>query len=216
MYIEYACTDYSLNEIDVKANVEHAIKHNIKNICVLPYSINTIRNIDNNIKIICILDYPFGLSDLKSRSSIVLNAVKSNISTLDIVAPNKILANRKYDKFRDDIKANLDLCSENNVELRYILEYRVFSHEVLAKVCQILKSFNINTIIPSSGVFLDDINDNLIACNFLNMKSGINVISSGNIYLEKHAKLIALNANIFGTRLYHKNSIDLLSKYFSN
>lgn len=211
MYIEYACTDYSLNETDVKTNIDYALKHNIKNICVLPYSINTVKNLNSEINTICILDYPFGLSDLKSRSSIVSNAIKSNVNTIDIVAPNKILANRKYDKFREDIKANLDLCLENKVELRYVLEYRVFSHEVLAKVCQILKSFNINTVLPSSGVLLDDINDNLIACNFLNAKSDINVVCNGNIYLDKHIKL-AINSNNYGLRLYHKNSIDLLVK----
>ena len=208
MYVEYACLDYSLNETDVQSNINYAIKKGITNIAVLPYSIASIKNLYPDISLICPLDYPFGLSDPKSRNNMVSQATKAGVSIIDLVTPNKILANRKYDKFRDDIKSNLVLCQENNVKLRYILEYRVFSHEVLAKVCQILKDFGIDTVLPSSGIFLDDINDNLIVCNFLNLKSGINIICNGNIFLEKHAKAVKKSGN-YGARLYYKNSIDI-------
>ena len=45
-YIDYACYDYSINEIEVEQNVIKAIKLGVKNISVFPYSINTIKNID--------------------------------------------------------------------------------------------------------------------------------------------------------------------------
>lgn len=142
----------------------------------------------------------------------VEQASKLGVSTIDIVTPNKILVNRKYDKLREDIRSNLAICKENSISLRYILEYRTFSHEVLAKVCQILKTFEINTILPSSGIFLDDINDNLIVCNFLNSKSKIGVICNGNIYTAKHMQNAMSGINS-GLRLYYKNSIDLYSQY---
>jgi deoxyribose-phosphate aldolase len=212
MYIEYACLDYSLTEIETQSNIEYAIKNGINNIALHPYSITSTKNLHPNINISCQLDYPYGLSDIKSRNFMVTQACKSGASTIDIVSPNKILTNRKYDKFREDIRSNLEICKEHSVSLRYILEYRVFSHEVLAKVCQILKTLEINTVLPSSGIFLDDINDNLIVCNFLNTKSGINVICNGNIYTAKHIQNTMLSTNN-GLRLYYKNSIDLYNQY---
>lgn len=212
MHIEYACLDYSLTEIEVQSNIEYAIKNSITNIVLHPYSIGPIKNLHPNLNIACELDYPYGLSDIKSRNFMVEQACKTGVSTIDIVTPNKILTNRKYDKLREDIRSNLAICKEHSVSLRYILEYRVFSHEVLAKVCQILKTFDINTVLPSSGIFLDDINDNLIVCSFLNTKSKIDVISNGNIYTAKQIQSALTGPNT-GLRLYYKNSIDLYTQY---
>lgn len=206
MYQEYACYDYSLNETETLNNVVEAIKFGITNIFVLPFSLNTIKldSIDSS-KIGCPIDYPYGLSDLKSRQFMVEQAIKTNkISMIDLMIPTKIITNRKYDKFREDIKNNLEICAKSSIKLRYMLEYRVYGHEVLAKTCQILKEFGISTILPSTGMMLDDINDNLIACTFLKEKTGINTICNGNIYLAKHMQNI-INSNIYGIRYHHLN-----------
>lgn len=217
-YIEYACYDYSLTEIETQQNISSAIKSGIKNISILPYSINSIKNIEGfkneDINLSCPIDFPNGILDAKSRNFTVSQLVKNGLSSLDIMAPSKILANRKYDKLREDIRSNLDICLEKNVKLRYILEYRIFNHEILAKVCQILMSLGIDTIIPSSGMMIDDINDSLIACNFLSVKSGINVICNANIYNRNHIKLIK-SANTFGIRLNNLSTIDLIKEKYT-
>lgn len=206
MYQEYACYDYSLNETETLSNVSEALKFGITNIFVLPFSLNSIKiEMLNSVKIGCPIDYPYGLSDLKSRQFMIDQVIKSNkVTMIDLMIPTKTITNRKYDKFREDIKTNLELCNKSSVELRYMLEYRVYGHEVLAKTCQILKEFGISTILPSTGMMLDDINDNLIACAFLKEKSGISTICNGNIYLEKHMKNV-INSNVYGMRYHHLN-----------
>ena len=206
-YIDYACYDYSINEIEVEQNVIKAIKLGVKNISVFPYSINTIKNIDEIkqgiVKVSVAADFPFGLSDIKTRNFLVSQLCKSSINGIDLLIPTKIISNRKYDKFREDVKTNIEICQENNIQLRYILEYRVFSHEVLAKVCQILLSFGIDCVFPSSGIMIDDISDNLIASNFLTTKSKIKSICTGNCYNTKHAKMIKNNADLYVIRFFH-------------
>lgn len=212
MYLEYCCYDYSINEVETTNNVSMAIKHGIRNIFLLPYSVAyQAKNdlINQSVKFGSVIDFPYGLSDQKSRNSMVENLVKSNkISMLDIMIPTKIITNRKYEKFRDDIKSSLDICASANIKIRYILEYRVYSHDVLAKICQILKTFNIDTVLPSSGMMLDDIHDNLIACKFLQTKTQINTICNANIYLDQHVKYIK-NSQIFGARIHNTFSLDL-------
>jgi deoxyribose-phosphate aldolase len=213
-HIEYACYDYSLNEAEVESNINTAIKAGVTCVSVLPYSISTIKNIpaikDKNIQISCPADFPNGLCDPKTRNFLITQLSKLNINYIDLFIPTKIITNRKYEKFRDDIRTNLEICRENNIKLRYILEYRVYNHEVLAKVCQILLDFGVDTILPSSGTMIDDINDNLIACNFLMTKSKINTICTGNIYTEKQALTIKNMDNLYGIRLFHLPSIKIV------
>lgn len=210
-YIEYACHDYSLNESEVEANVVAATKFHINTISVLPYSLPSIKNLssikDKNIGIACVADFPGGNCDSKSRNFLISQLCKQNVNFIDVMIPTKIITNRKYDKFREDIRSNLEICNEHNIQLRYILEYRVYNHEILAKVCQILVDFGIKTVFPSSGMMLDDISDNLIACNFLMTKSKINTICTGNVYHEKHASLIKNIDNLYGIRFFNLSSL---------
>lgn len=208
MYIEFACLDYSLTETDVQNKIKYAIDRGINNICSFSYSINLIKSIDPKVNIFCPIDFPYGILDSKNRNHILNSLIKNNIAGIDLMIPTKIISNRKYEKLREDVRSNLEICKNNGLQLRYMLEYRVYNHEILAKICQILKDLGIDTILPSTGTMLDDINDNLIACSFLNTKSNIQVICNGNIYTEKHANNIK-KTNLYGIRLHHANSIDL-------
>lgn len=215
MYIEYACYDHSLLEDEVKENIINALKLGIKHISTYQYSLSQVKSIidstDPNISLSCPADYPYGLSDLKSRNHIVSQIAKVGVSTIDLVMPSKFVTNRKYDKIREDIKSNLEICQNNNTNLRYILEYRVFNHEILAKICQILKTMDIHQIIPSTGQMIDDINDNIIASKYLQVKSGINPIVNGNIWTQKQADTV-VGAGVTDLRLHHLSSLYFFMK----
>lgn len=213
MQIEYACYDYVLSEEDTKNNISSALKLGIKNISTFAYSISSIRPlISNEINLSIPVDFPYGISDTKVRNFSINQLSKiENVKTIDIVAPAKILANRKYDKFRDDVKSNMDICNENNLNLRYILEYRIFNHEILAKICQILYTFGVKEVLPSTGQMIDDINDNLIATKYLSAKTSIKVISNGNIWNSNQIDNIK-NSSIYGIRFHHLSSLELFLK----
>lgn len=214
MYIEYACYDYSLSDDEVKANITSAINLGVKNLSIHYAYISLIKQIISSSPTLSIsspIDYPYGLSDSKIRISGIENAAKAGVSTIDMTVPAKFIANRKYDKLRDDIKNNLLICQQNNLILRYILEYRVFNHETLAKTCQILKNLGVEYVLPSSGHMIDDINDNLIASKYLMAKSNINVVCNGNIWTEKQAELVK-SSNVYGVRLHYISALQLFIK----
>jgi deoxyribose-phosphate aldolase len=213
MQIEYACYDRALTEEEIKTNISCAAKLGIKNISTYQYSLPYIKPIvtEHNMLVTCPADYPYGLSDLKTRNFMVSQIVKSGVYGIDLVTPSKSITNRKYDKIRDDIKSNLEICQANNVELRYILEYRIFGHEILAKICQIFKSMGVDTVIPSTGQMIDDINDNIIAAKYLSAKSNINVVINGNVWNQKHIENIK-NADIKNIRLHYLAGLDFFIK----
>lgn len=213
MQIEYAAYDIAINEDEIKNNIQEAVKYNPSCISIHPYSLSSIKGlVPEHIKISCAVDYPMGLNDTITRSNVVQQIAKNNqVSIIDLNIPSKLIVNRKYDKFREDIKINSEICKEHNVQLRYVLEYRVFSHEILAKLCQILKTFDIQQILPSSGFLLDDINDNIIAAKYLMTKSDIKVICNGNLWTKQQVENVG-KAGVYGLRVFHLPALELATK----
>jgi deoxyribose-phosphate aldolase len=214
MHTEYACYDISINEEEVKQNVASAMKMKPSVISVHPYSVSYVKNLlDDSVLLSCVIDYPMGLNDTATRHSVIsqIIAKQSRVNIIDISIPSKLIVNRKYDKFREDIKTNMEICQKHNIELRYMLEYRIFSHEILAKVCQILKTFDIKRVLPSSGFMLDDINDNIIAAKYLMAKTGIEVVCNGNIWHKTHIDNVH-KSGVYGLRVNHLASLELLVK----
>lgn len=214
MYIEYCLYDRTLNEKEILKEIEDALNAGVSDFCLLPYSLSSIKNsglLKKDIRIAIPLDFPFGVMDLDSRKSNISNIIdKYNINSIDIVAPSKILSNNKYSKLREDIDNIKEIIAEKSIDIRYILEYRLFNHHVLARCCQILTDKGIKTIIPSTGNMIDDINDNIIACKYLESKSKIKTICSGKIYSEKHRDIV-LNSEINRIRVFNMHSIHLLN-----
>ena len=207
-FYDTASSDDELKEIIKNINIL-----NPDTICVFINHIKVIRNnISENIKISTPIDYPLGNSDTKTRLCAIDSAIKNGANIINLVAQPYYLCNRKYEKFRDDIKQAQDICTKNNVELRYILEYRIFTYELLYKVAQILLSNDIKTIYPSTGYLLDDINDNILACALINKKvPNINIISNGNIWNISQINNIN-KSKLFGIKVNSINALKLLQE----
>lgn len=214
MNLEYCYYDITLKDSELLEIVSKVIKFNLRSISVLPSYLKPIKSLLSNTKIglSSPIDFPLGIMDLSSRLTIAENCIKNGASILDVLCPAHLLCNRKYDKFREDIKEMQNLCSNSNLEIRYILEYRQFSYELLYKVAQILYDFNIKTIYPSSGYFIDDISDNITASALINKKvPDINIICTGNIWNNNQIKM-AQKSKIYGLRVNSLNALELITK----
>ncbi len=211
MIIEYSTYDISLSDEELKLNIQQAksLQPNTVSVLLPHIKIAKILLVDSNIKLCTSIDYPLGIMDAKSRTFTIEMACKLGVNIINIVAPPHLLCNRKYDKFREDIKNNLEICTKNNVELRYILEYRVFTYELLYKVSQILTEGGIDTVYPSTGYLLDDINDNILASAMINKKSDINIICNGNVWNINQINTIR-KSSLFGIKVNSINALKLL------
>lgn len=212
-YIEYAIYDIDFDEDEVKHYIELARDYKVNCVSVPYFYTKFCRSILKNDSIITAtsIDYPLGLSDTKSRNTAVSQAIANGAQKIEIVLQNNYLSNRKYDKIRQDIKSNLEICQDKAVDLYYYLEYRIFTHHSLIKACEILKEFSLNTVYPSTGHMLDNIDDNIIASVLLNQKTNINTIFTGNIWTKAHIDKLQ-NSNITYIRSTNINSIMLCQK----
>lgn len=200
MLLEFAQHDFTLNELETKQSIIDAIKYKPDHISVFPHHLKNISQL-TSIPLCSPIDFPIGLSDNKTRLLMAQFAIKNGARILDVTYPSYPITNRKYDKFREDIKNFNNLGIENNVDIRYILEYRKYSYELLYKLTQILLDFGICTIFLSTGYFLDNITDNILAAGLIMKKNpNINIILTGNIWTNSHVKNIT-NTNMNGVRV---------------
>lgn len=214
MKIEYSLYDVSLNEEDIKKNILQSLTFDIDQLCVLPYNTKLAKLLTEGYKttVATCVDYPLGIMDTKNRALAIEQAIKNGTQSIDIVIQTGPLVNRKYDKIKDDINTNLDLCLENKINLRYLLDYRIFTYDTLYKISRILISYGICEICPSTGYFLDDINDNIIAAAMINKKEpSISIVCNGNIWNSHHINIIN-KAKLYGLRVSSINGLELLAK----
>lgn len=216
MHIDFAIIDTDKNEAEIKSLVGEVLSEPLKvnSITCSYYYLKIIKSLigKSDIALSCLIDFPSGMSDLQSRKTSVEQAYKAGATSIDVVMPQNLVSNRKYDKIREDIKTLSEYCNENNLKARYIMEYRVFDHHCLKKLCEILDSFNIREVFPSTGYFLDNLADNLIASVFLHENSkDINIYCTGNSWSESHFDIIQ-KTGLYGIRVFSPFALKSLIK----
>jgi len=213
-YLEYAIYDLDNTEVEIKSNIELAIQQRV-NVISVPFALtkfckSLVKGTD--ILVSNAIDYPLGISDTKTRNSAISNAIDNGAQKIDLVLQNNYLSLKKYDKLKQDIYSNLEICKKYNIELCFYLEYRTFTHQSLIKACNMLyETGSINNVYVSTGYMLDNIDDNIIAVVLLKQKTNINTIFSGNIWTEQHVRTLVKNNinhirfnNIYSAILYNK------------
>jgi deoxyribose-phosphate aldolase len=210
MYIEYYINSIDEKEIDIKNTVDQIIKYPVSGILATYNEAKFIKKNFPNLRIGSFIDYPIASNDIDRRQDLILDAIKAEVNYIAISVPFYLIVNRKYNRFREDITKNLELSQKHNINIRYILEYRKFDHQLLIKICEILLEKGIDTIYPSTGLFLDNLEDNIIACAYLHEKTKINTIVNGNIWKQNQIENI-LKIKPFGISICHMENLKLLS-----
>jgi len=215
MYIDFALIDAGITETEAKDLIKYVVNKDLTNSITVPfYFIKLLKPyITNGLDCACLIDYPLGISDIPTRASAVYQAIKAGFNTLDISMPQNLASNRKYDKIRDDIESIVNIKGDSKINIRYILEYRKFDHHCLKKVCEIFENFGIKYVFPSSGYFIDNIADNILASIFLLKNSkDINIICTGNAWRDQHYETI-INSGLFGFRTFSVNTLENFGIY---
>lgn len=210
-HVEYAYYDFDVSDRETKDNILTAIKYSPNTISVLPQCVKSIKKIiPEHIQLSAIIDYPLGLSNFTERFSAIKTAIRDGAKCIEVVCPNYLLCNRKYDKFKSEIDDFKNLCFEQQIDLKYVLEYKIFTSTVLNRIANILYTKKLTTIYPSTSFFLDSISDNILVAMSIQQKNpGINIIINGQAWHDNQIDLILSNPNIFS---YKTSNIYTLEK----
>lgn len=216
--IEYGYYDIASNENETKENISKCLCYNPTTISVFPYYVKAIKPLlKNKLPISTILDYPFGLSDTDSRYKLLEYSIQSGADIIEMVSPANILCNRKYDKFRKELELYTELCKRSSVELRYVLEYKIFVPELLYKTANILAEFGIHTIYPSANFLMDNISDNILAAMLISQKNTtMNIIVNGSAWTDDHINSILNSPKIYGYKTSNIYTLEKITKKSQN
>lgn len=218
MYIDFIFNDTSFTDAEVKTMAHQILDLKIINSITCAYhAIKPIKAVlqDAEVGISCLIDYPLGISDLKTRQTAIQQAADIGCNYIDIVMPQIITSNRKYDKVREDVKTISELCITQQITPRYILEYRTFDQHCLKKMCEIFDGFNINFCFPSTNYFIDNLSDNILASVFLYQNSkNVHIIATGNAWTSTHFEIL-LKSGLFGFRTNQLESLKNFKKFDS-
>jgi deoxyribose-phosphate aldolase len=201
MYKELSLLDIEKNHKDVQESIVFALNHNISGLVLFPHYIGQMRDyIPHGITLACPIDYPYGVSDTPCRNHMVLSAIRKGANTIDLMVQTSLVVNRKYKKIVDDVSINHQVCKDNGVTLRVVLDYRLVPTHVTEKIAMKLKDIGVEYILPSNGFFLEDFDDALLISRNIQQKTKIPVIFTSAF--NKTTQIESLEAaQIFGIRL---------------
>lgn len=214
MYVDFAIIDTDIIDKTAKETMFEAIELGAHAIAVPYHLLRVLKSIKSQKTIVrsCLIDFPMGIADIKTRCHAVEQAMIAGANSVDICMPQILAANRKYDKIREDIREIKKVCGKDCL-VKYILEYRSFDHRCLKKICEIFDEFEIGFASASTGFFIDNLADNLIASAFLHENSKeINVIATGNAWTENHFSILN-RSGIFGFRAFNIESLRRYRKF---
>jgi|15BtaG_2_1085339.scaffolds.fasta_scaffold00003_83 deoxyribose-phosphate aldolase len=118
--------------------------------------------VDDFSYISSLIDFPYGWSSSKNRVSEIISAYHMGIKTMDFVLSPYHITNFNVLKIQKELETLSNLKKEYSIELRPILEYRLFDVVNCISVGEILMNFGFKTIVVSTGTMVDDKNDNML------------------------------------------------------
>jgi len=135
------------------------------------------------------IDFPYGLSSTQVRVHEIILAARQGASFIDLVINNSYVKEKNWRKIKDDIKSCRAVCDQNNVEMRAIIEYRLFPVDTVLLICELLSSQGVTNIINSTGFLVDDITDNAIISYEIAKKTGCLVTPCVRAFDRSHVDL---------------------------
>lgn len=208
MYKEINLYDTTLSEDDVINAVFLAIGMDISNIFIPAYYLSKIRSIvPSEIKLACPVDYPHGLGDTHIRQHGCISACNRGANFIDLVINPVYFLNCEKQKLTADVKSHIKICEDKNVELRAMLDYRIYGDSLIYSCVNTLADLGITTISPSTGEFAEDYTDNLIMCQTISNKNPKVHTIYNNYSCSKEQFANLKKAKIFGVRLKSYNMV---------
>lgn len=132
------------------------------------------------------IDFPYGINGTQIRVHEIILAIRQGASYIDLVINNGFIKEENWRKIREDLKSCLAICNEYDIELRAIIEYRLFPVKTVLLMCDLFYQAGVNNIINATGFIADDISDNAIISYEMHEKTGVFVTSCIRAFNKSH------------------------------
>ena len=136
MIIELQIVDEALSNKEIRPLIDKINNRIISKVSVLPCHLPVFKKyLSKDIKLSTIIDFPFGILSTESRKSLIQNAIKNGAKSIEVLCPSYMIVNKLYTQLKNDMSEIYELCTESQVDVSYVLEYRTYTYDSLYKIC---------------------------------------------------------------------------------
>ena len=124
-YIDHAVLDPAMTIEELKSQIMIGVECGCQTVCVNPDAIDIAKDCmkGTQTKLCVVCDFPFGSSDKQSKVAQCQAIIdKGDIFEIDMVANYGLIRSKEYNRVIDEIKAMSELCHQNNVGIKVIVE----------------------------------------------------------------------------------------------
>lgn len=204
-YIDQSVLKPEFTQEEIRKYIQEGVDYKCKTVCINPSSIAIAKEITAGTKTgICVVcDFPFGTSTTESKVAQAKDCLKQGIDELDIVANFGWIRSGLFDKVEEDIKAVVDVCHAENVEVKVIFETDALNVEQVKKATEAAIAAGADFIKTSTG-FLTGFESNgatpeIVQVMMDTAKGRCKVKGSGCIRTREHfLKLIDMGIDRMG------------------
>ena len=161
--------DYILKDV-----LNSKFYHKINDIVLNSGQISTFP--DKTKSLSALIDYPYGLGNPSVREHEILSAIRGGATSINLVLNNLLISSDEIGPVLTELNTLKLICKERKVKLIPIIEYRTLRSYDILDLCPRLYNNGISSIIIGTGTIVDDITDNLITCQQIVSKVGMEVI----------------------------------------
>ena len=136
------------------------------------------------------IDYPYGINRTQVRIHEIILAIRQGASTIDLTLNPSNIVERNWVKVKEDLQNCLAVCKQNNIELRPIIEYRLFDKKTVMELCSLIKRVGLYKIINSTGYMVDDFQDNALTTFEIQRDTDLSVIYCGPVRTNEHYDIL--------------------------
>lgn len=125
MYLDHAVLDPSMTIDELKDNIMIGVNNGCKTVCVNPDAISIAKTCieGSKTKLCVVMDFPFGSSTTKSKLAQCQAIIdEGDVFEIDMVANYGRIKSHDLDYVTNEIRLITDLCHENHVGLKVIVE----------------------------------------------------------------------------------------------
>ena len=177
MLTELACYNQDSTYNDIMQAVFIAAEKDVSSVAIPSGFMSRVNDFLKDQKFSAAVDFPYGLSSTQIRIHEIILAIRQGASFIDLVINNSYIKEENWRKIREDLKACLSICKEKNVELRVLIEYRLFPLKTVFMMCDLFNMNGVHHVVNSTGFIADDISDNAIVSHQMQEKTGVLVTS---------------------------------------
>lgn len=176
MLTELACYNQDTTYEDILQSVFWATQKSIELVALPSGFMPRVSDFLEHQKFSAAIDFPYGLSNTEVRVHEIILAARQGASFVDLVINSGFIKEKNWSRIRKDLKACLSACKQFDIELRPIIEYRLFSLKDILFICELLPKYGIQKIVNSTGFIADDIEENIKFSKKIVKKTDLGVI----------------------------------------